>query len=236
MTGGQHDRGLSSTAGMMLFIALGALMTGAGAYLMLELGNQDIGQTATTAFDARQEGDTVIIEHTAGEAVTGANLKVEGGTPGEIPGTVNTGTKIEVTPTAEEVVLLFEDGRVSQELVSLDVELTRLVVTVEDQDGTPLADHPIGIYNLEEKPSLATPSNILETINQSGGPPEPMFAATTDEDGQFVTATTHRDGLDRGGQYAVLAVTPGSSADRVYAVETVQMDKRENEVTIVLSG
>lgn len=234
--GGQADRGLSTNAGIFLFIAIGALMTASGAYLMLELGNQDIGQTATTALDAKQQGDTVIVEHSTGESVAGENIRVEGGRVGELPETVNSGTQFEVTPTEGEVVVFYEDGRVSQELVRADVDLTRLVVTVEDENGSPLANHPVGVYDLGAKPTIATPSNLLSAVEDGGQPPEPLFAGLTDEDGQLVTATTHRDGLERDGEYVMLAATTGGADQRTYAIESVQISQRDNEVRLVLSG
>jgi hypothetical protein len=235
-TGRNSDRGLSSTAGMLLFIAMGALLTASGAYLMLELGNQDIGQTATTAFDASQQGDVVVIEHTTGESIAGENLRVEGGRVVEMPDSVGSGSQIEVIPTAETVTLFFEDGRVSQQLLQTEVELTRVLVTVENTDGEPLAGHPVGIYDLGATPGVSTPSELLSATGDTGGPPAPLLAGTTNQDGQFVTVTTHRDGLERDRQYVALAATRGPAEDRAYAVETVFIDERENELTVVLSG
>jgi len=237
MTDGRgQDRGLSSTAGMVLFITIGALLTGAGAYLLLELGSQDIGQTVTTAFDARQEGDAVVIEHTTGDPVAGGNLRVEGGVAGEIPDRVDSGTQIRVTPTAEEVVLLFEDGRVSQELARIEARLTRLRITVQGPDGAARPHHPVGVYDVDSDPAFARPQSLLRAVDRRGAPPEPLFAGLTDEDGQFVTATTFRDGLEAGGEYVVLAASTGPEGARTYNAGRVEIDERENRVTIVLSG
>lgn len=235
-TGRNRDRGLSSTAGMLLFIAMGALLTASGVYFMLELGNQDIGQTTTTAFDASQQGDTLVIEHTTGESIAGENLRVAGGRVTQMPDSVGSGSQIEVTPTAGTVTLFFEDGRISQELLQTEVDLTRVIVTVENTNGEPLAGHPVGLYDLDATPGVSTPSELLSKAGDSGGPPTPLLAGTTTQDGQFVTVTTHRDGLERDRQYVALAATRGPADGRAYAVETVFVDERENELTIVLSS
>ena len=78
MTGGNSDRALSSTTGMIIFIAIGAVLTASGTYLMLELGNEDIGATATVAFEANQDGERIVIEHTTGDSVASENLRVVG--------------------------------------------------------------------------------------------------------------------------------------------------------------
>jgi hypothetical protein len=229
------DRALSSTAGMLLFIVMGALLTASGAYLMLELGNQEIGQTATTAFEASQQGDRVVIQHTTGESIAGESLRVAGGRVTEMPETVGSGSQIEVTPTEETVTLFFEDGRVSQQLLQTDVALTRITVSVENADGEPLAGHPVGLYDLDTTSGVSTPSDLL-SVTTGDGPPTPLLAGTTNEDGQFVTVTTHRQGLERDRQYVALAATRGPAENRSYAVETVLVDERNNELTIVLSG
>jgi hypothetical protein len=235
-TGRNRERGLSSTAGMVLFIAMGALLTASGAYLMLELGSQDIGLTATTAFEANQQGDIVIIEHTTGESIAGENLRVEGGRVTEMPESVGSGSQIEVTPTAETVTLLFEDGRVSQALLQTKVELTRVVVTVENTNGEPLAGHPVGLYDLDATPDVSTPSELLSAASDTGDPPAPLLAGTTNQNGQFVTVTTQREYLTRNGQYVALAATSGPAEDRSYAADTLSIDKRANKLTIVLSS
>ena len=79
-TGGQRDRGLSSTAGIILFVLIGALLTASGTYLMLEIGSGEIGRTVTTTFDVTQNGETVVIEHTTGSALDSDNLRVVGAT------------------------------------------------------------------------------------------------------------------------------------------------------------
>ncbi|PSQ47933.1 hypothetical protein BRD19_08245 [Halobacteriales archaeon SW_7_65_23] len=83
---------------MIIFIAIGAVLTASGTYLMLELGNEDTGRTATVAFDASQTGETVVIEHTTGDSIASENLRVVGAKVISMPAVVGSGTSIEVIP------------------------------------------------------------------------------------------------------------------------------------------
>lgn len=234
--GGGRDRGLSSTTGMIIFILIGALLTASGTYLMLELGNEDIGQTATSTFDATQTGETVTIEQTAGDPIDSENLRVVGARVVNMPDVVGGGDTIEVRPTATRIELLFEDGRVSQELLAAEVEVTRLVVTVEDGQGNPLAGHPVGIYDVTSKPTVSSPSDLRTDVERGGGVPTPTFVGATDENGEFVLLPATRDALETGGPYVVLTATTGPDSERTYAIASVTIDDRENVVRLVLSG
>jgi len=236
MTGGRGgaDRGLSSTTGMIIFIAIGAVLTASGTYLMLELGNEDIGRAATAAFDASQTGETVVIEHTTGDSIASENLRVIGATVSSMPAVVGSGSSIEVIPTNTTIELRYEDGRVSQELLTEEVEVTRLTVTVEDGNGTPLANHPVGVYDLSAKPTVSSPEDLLSAAERDAIP-TPTFVGATDSDGRFVTVPATREGLETGGEYVLLTATTGPSADRRYAAGSVRIDQRENTVRLVLS-
>ena len=234
MTGGNSDRALSSTTGMIIFIAIGAVLTASGTYLMLELGNEDIGATATVAFEASQDGERIVIEHTTGDSVASENLRVVGAKVVSMPDVVGSASTIEVIPTATTVTLLYEDGRVSQELLSTEAELTRLVVAVEDGNGNPLAGHTVGVYDPSSKPTVSSPEGLLTDVER-GSVPTPTFVGTTDENGEFATVPATREGLESGGEYVVLTATNGPATERTYAVGSVVVDERENVVRLVLS-
>jgi len=234
--GGGRDRGLSSTAGMIIFILIGALLTASGTYLMLEMGNEDIGQTATSTFEVTQTGETVRIEQTAGAAIDSENLRVVGARVVSMPDVVGGGDTIEVRPTATRIELLFEDGWVSQQLLAAEVELTRLVVTVEDGQGNPLASHPVGIYDVASKPTISSPNDLQADLERGGAVPTPTFVGATDENGEFVLLPATRHGLHAGGSYVVLTATTGPDSERTYATASVTIDERENVVRLVLPG
>jgi len=236
MTGGcgGADRGLSSTTGMIIFIAIGAVLTASGTYLMLELGNEDIGRTATAAFDASQTGETVVIEHTTGDSIASENLRVVGAKVISMPAVVSSGSSIEVIPTNTTIELRYEDGRVSQELLTEEVEVTRLTVTVEDENGVPLAGKPVGVYHLPSKPTVSSSEDLLSAAERDAIP-TPTFVGATDSDGRFVTVPAIREGLETGDSYVVLTATTEPSADRRYATGSVRVDQRENTVRLVLA-
>jgi len=233
-TGSQGRRGISSTTGMLIFIAIGAILTASGTYLMLELGSQDIGQTATTTFDTSQNGETMVIEHDTGDSIRAENLRVVGATVVSMPDVVGPGSPIEVKPTETTVTLLYEDGRVSQELLTAEVEVTRLVVTVEDGGGAPLEGRPVGVYDLASTPTVASASDLRTAIERGGGLPSPTFVGTTDGSGEFVSITATRDGLDADGEYVVVTASTGPADRRVYAVASVTLDSGDNTVRLVL--
>jgi len=234
--GDQGSRGISSTTGMIIFIAIGAVLTASGTYLMLELGSQDIGQTATTTFETSQEGEKMTISHDTGESVRAENLRVVGATVVSMPDVVGPGNSIEVRPTAKTVTLLYEDGRVSQELISADAEVIRLVVRVEDGSGGSLEGRPVGVYNVATAPTVSSADDIRTAIERGGGLPSPTFVGTTDGNGEFVSITAARDGLDAGGEYVVVTASTGPAGQRVYAVESVAVDDGDNTVRLVLQG
>ena len=239
MTGrrsGQSDRGLSSTTGLILFIAIGALLTASGTYLMLELGNEDIGTTTTTVFEAEQDGETVTLKHSGGDSVPGENLRVVGGTVTEMPEEVRPGKNIELIPTETEIELHYEDGRVSQELLTTEVDLTRLVVTVEDEQGNALDERPVGVYALSTTPTVSSQDDIRSAIQRLGDIPTPSFVGATDESGQFATTTTTRDELEIGGRYVVVTATTGPTSERSYAVGSLTLDSQENTVRLTLTN
>jgi hypothetical protein len=237
MTGGigdRRDRGLSSTAGIILFVLIGALLTASGTYLMLEMGSGEIGRTVTTTFDATQNGETVVIEHTTGSALDSDNLRVLGAEVTSMPDVVGSGDRIEVRPTETRIELLYEEGRVSQQLLAAEVELTRLVVTVEDEQGNALASRPVGIYDVESEPTVSSSEDLRTDLERGGVVPTPTFVGATDEDGEFVTIPATRDGLEAGQRYVVLTATTGPDTERAYAVGSVTIDERENVVRLVL--
>jgi hypothetical protein len=233
-TGGQRDRGLSSTAGIILFVLIGALLTASGTYLMLEIGSGEIGRTVTTTFDTTQNGETVVIEHTTGSALDSDNLRVVGARVISMPDVVGSGNRIEVRPTETRIELLYEEGRVSQQLLAAEVELVRLVVTVEDERGNLLASRPVGVYDVTSKPTISSSADLTTDLERGGSVPTPTFVGATDEDGEFVTIPATRDGLEAGQEYVVLAATAGPDAERAYAVGSVTINERENVVRLVL--
>lgn len=218
-----------------MFIVIGALLTASGTYLLLELGNENIGGPANSVFEATQDGETVIIEHTSGDSVPGENLRVVGGTVAEMPETVGAGSDLSVVPTATAVELYYEEGRVSQQLLSVDVELTRLIVTVENGTGSALASRPVGVYDISSTPTLSSADDLAATIDRTGDLPTPSFVGATDGTGQFVTATTTRDELERGGEYAIVTATTGPADERTFAVGSVTIESGDNTVRLVLS-
>lgn len=233
-SGRRSTRGRSSSAGILLFIVIGAVLTASGAYLMLQLGDDDIGGPANAVFDASQEDGLVILEHSTGDPIAGDNLRVVGGTVAEMPAEISTGDRLEVRPTAGEVRLLFESGRVSQELARIDAELARLVVRVADGNGTAIAGRTVGIYDLGARPGLASPAALRAEINRTGEPPAPTLVGATDANGEFVITVAARDALSRDGEYAVLTATAGTAGDRVYDVRAVTIDDQENAVALAV--
>lgn len=233
-SGARRDRAVSSTTGLLLFVAIGALLTAGGTYLLLELGNEDIGGPANTVFEATQNGETLVIEHTNGDPVAGENLRVVGGTVSEMPETVGAGRSIEVVPTATVVELHYEDGRVSQQLLSTEAELTRLVVTVENGAGQTLAFRPVGVYDLSSNPAVSSAAELETLLDRTGEPPTPSFVGATDENGEFAAATTTRDELERGGEYVVVTAATGPATERTYAVGRLVLGSGDNTVRLVL--
>lgn len=232
--GRRSTRGRSSSAGILVFVVVGAVLTASGTYLVLQLGTDEIGGPANAVLEASQDGDTVTIEHTAGQSIDWDDLRVVGGTAEEMPAELHVGDQVEVRPTAPEVRLLFESGRVSQELARTDVELTRLAVRVADGSGSSIASRPVGIYDLAATPGLDSLAALRAEINRTGEPPAPTLVGATDADGEFVTAIAARTELEAGGEYVVATATAGPAGDRVYDMRTVQIDDRENAVSLVV--
>lgn len=117
----QTERGVSPVISTILMVAVVVVLAATTSIFVFGVGEAVTDPAPGATFDEKQtENGTVVLTHTAGEAIDRQNLAVRGGKINDTttPDTITAGSQIAVDPAREKVTLVWETDGNSATLAS----------------------------------------------------------------------------------------------------------------------